>query len=390
MRKVTFLFLLAGLSLTLGAQQMERQNQSLFEELTNIRTKTERFNLFLNMQGNFDLDFNDNFQGGAFRMRQLRVEAKGDLNNWLSYRYRQRLNRSNDGSNMIDNVPTSIDYAGMGVKVSDKVKFFLGKQCAAYGGIEFDLNPIEIYQYSDMIDYMSNFMTGLNVTYDIIPTQQIQVQILNSLNFSNPEDMYGSSPDIIPAKLPLVYTLNWNGNFDDVLKTRWSASAMNETKKNWMFYYALGNQITSGNFNMFFDFMYSTEDLDRKGIITNILHQNLPEVEGRRPNAFDARYMSLVAKFNYRIFTQWNVFVKGMYETASVRKGTDTIEKGKYRTAWGYLGGIEFYPMASDLHFFLTYIGRSYNYTDRAKALGSVNENTNRVTVGFIYQLPVF
>ena len=28
--------------------------------------------------------------------------------------------------------------------------------------------------------------------------------------------------------------------------------------------------------------------------------------------------------------------------------------------AWGYAGGIEFYPMESNLHFFLAYVGRSY------------------------------
>ena len=43
-----------------------------------------------------------------------------------------------------------------------------------------NLNPIDIYQYSDMIDYMSNFMTGLNVGYNITPEQQLNLQILNS------------------------------------------------------------------------------------------------------------------------------------------------------------------------------------------------------------------
>ena len=78
---------------------------------------------------------------------------KGDINDWLSYRYRQRLNRGNDGSGNIDNVPTSIDWAGVGIKLN-KFSFFAGKQCVSYGGIEFDLNPIDIYEYSDMIEHM--------------------------------------------------------------------------------------------------------------------------------------------------------------------------------------------------------------------------------------------
>ena len=134
----------------------------------------------------------------------------------------------------------------------------------------------------------------------------------------------------------------------------------------------------------FVDFMYSKEDIDRKGIITNIVG---------RPgghNAFDAGYLSVVAKCNYRFLPKWNAFVKGMYETASVTKASEGIEKGNYSTSWGYLAGIEFYPMETNLHFFVTYVGRSYDFTSRAKVLGQENYSTNRVSVGFIWQMPVF
>ena len=71
--------------------------------------------------------------------------------------------------------------------------------------------------------------------------------------------------------MPLVYTLNWNGNFNNVFKTRWSASVMNEAKSHNMYYYALGNELNLGKWNAFVDFMYSKEDIDRKGIITSIV-----------------------------------------------------------------------------------------------------------------------
>lgn len=390
-----FLLLLVGLLPYANAQQkVEKkgfmEDKTLFEELTNMKKKTDKFNLFLNMQGSFDLNFRDGLDNGSFKMRQLRIEAKGQITPWLSYRYRQRLNRSNDGSGMMDNVPTSIDYAMIGVKPIEDLTFNIGKQCAAYGGIEFDLNPIEIYEYSDMIDNMSNFMTGLNTIYDLTPTQQLQLQILNSRNGSM-ESTYGVSPDIRPSKLPLVYTLNWNGSFSDVFKTRWSASAMSEAKDKWLYYLAFGNELTLDKFNMFVDVMYSSEDIDREGIITSIVPKDmLGNEETGYHHAFDTRYLSLVAKLNYRFLPKWNVFVKGMYETASVAKANEGIEKGKYRTSWGYLAGIEYYPMKTNLHFFLTYVGRSYDFTNKAEAFGSSNYNTNRLSLGFIYQLPVF
>ena len=59
------------------------ETKTLFEELTNVK-KTRWFNLFLNMQGSFDANFRDGFEEGAFKMRQLRIEAKGNISNWLS------------------------------------------------------------------------------------------------------------------------------------------------------------------------------------------------------------------------------------------------------------------------------------------------------------------
>ena len=395
MKKLMFMLLILGSIQGVYAQRTEKSkkfmvDKTLFEELTDVKKKSDKFNLYLNMQGGFDANFRDGFEEGTFKMRQLRIEMKGNINNWLSYRYRQRLNRSNDGGGMIDNVPTSIDYAGIGIKLNNRFNLFAGKQCTAYGGIEFDLNPIDIYEYSDMIENMSNFMTGLNIGYNLTSTQQLNLQILNSRNgsfdstYGITENEEGKLPDLKSGKLPLVYTLNWNGTFNDIFKTRWSASILNEAKSKNMYYYALGNELNLDKFNMFLDFMYAQEGIDRNGTITGIVG---------RPGGhtvFDTGYLSVVTKLNYRFLPKWNVFVKGMYETASVTKSTEDIAKGNYRISWGYLAGVEYYPMETNLHFFLTYVGRSYNFTSRAKILGQENYSTNRISVGFIWQMPVF
>ena len=380
MKKLLAILLLAGCVQGVSAQSTAAE-KSLFEEVTGLKSKSDKFNLYMNMNGSFDAQDQDGFQGAKFNMRQLRIEAKGNINDWLSYRWRQRLNRPNNGGDNIDNLPTSIDIAGIGVKLNDKWSIFAGKQCAAYGGIEFDLNPIEIYEYSDMIENMSNFMSGLNIGYDFAAGQQLNFQVLNSLNGSF-ESTYGDV-DVEPTKVPLVYTLNWNGNFNDVFKTRWSASIMNQGKDEKMTYIALGNELSLGKFGMFLDYMYSKEDIDRKRIITGML--------GGGASVPGAEYMSVVTKLNYRFTPNWNVFVKGMYETASLDKKVGEYADGKYRTSLGYFAGLEYYPMEnSNLHFFLTYVGRKYNYTDMAKKLGLKDYDTNRVSVGFIYQMKMF
>ena len=383
MKKFLAILLLAGCVSGVEAQNNANE-KTLFEEVSGLKKKSDKFNFFLNMNGSFDaMDMDEAGKSGKFNMRQLRIEAKGQVNDWLSYRWRQRLNRPNNGGDNIDNLPTSIDIAGIGVKLNDKWSLFAGKQCANYGGVEFDLNPIEIYEYSDMIENMSNFMTGVNIGYDATPNHQFNFQVLNSLNGSF-VDTYGNVP-VEMTKLPLVYTLNWCGNFNNVFKTRWSASIMNQAKDKNMTYIALGNELSLGKFGMFLDFMYSKEDIDRKRIMTSML--------GGDASLPSAEYMSIVTKLNYRFKPNWNVFVKGMYETASLGKNIETeggeeFEKGKYRTSLGYLAGLEYYPMEnSNLHFFLTYVGRKYNYTSKADLK---DFDTNRVSVGFIYQLQMF
>ena len=114
MKKIMFILLIMGSIQGIYAQKTEKSkkfmvDKTLFEELTDVKKKSDKFNLYLNMQGSFDANFRDGFEEGAFKMRQLRIEMKGNINDWLSYRYRQRLNRSNEGGGMIDNIPTSID-----------------------------------------------------------------------------------------------------------------------------------------------------------------------------------------------------------------------------------------------------------------------------------------
>lgn len=391
------LIILLGLILfsipALLAQHLDFQSNpdanapTLFERVTKLEKKVDWFNLYLNMQGSFDVYFNDDsrVEQTAFRMDQLRIEVKGNVTDRIYYRYRQRLNRSNSALKL-DNMPASIDYAAVGFHVNDKFSVFAGKQCTAFGGFEFDLNPIEVYQYCDMLEYMNNFLTGIDFSYWISPAHEFRFQIVDSRNGSF-EDLYGQVPNNIEsAKAPLGYTLNWNGSFlENKVKTRWSASIFHEAKKKNWYYYALGTEVALSKFLGFFDFMYSTENIDRTGIISEII-----ATDGFDTRALDTRYMSMVLHLNYRICPKLNLFAKGMYETATVQKANQELEKGKYRTSWGYMGGIEYYPMQDNLHFFLNYIGRSYDYTNRAKVYGVGNSNPQRVELGLVYQLPMF
>lgn len=121
--------------------------------------------------------------------------------------------------------------------------------------------------------------------------------------------------------MPLVYTLNWNGNFNKVFKTRWSASVMSEAKGKNLYYYAVGNELNLDKFNMFVDFMYSQEGIDRNGTITGIVGN----ASGH--NAFNAGYLSVVTKLNYRFLPKWNAFVKVCTKPLRLLKQLTALKK---------------------------------------------------------------
>ena len=173
---------------------------------------------------------------------------------------------------------------------------------------------------------------------------------------------------------------------EDKLKTRWSASIFHEAKKQNWYYYALGTEVNLNRFIGFLDFMYSSEDLDRTGIISEITAN-----DGYDTRALDTRYLSLVLHLNYRVLPKLNLFARGMYETASVEKASDLLAKGKYRTSWGYLAGIEYYPMEENSPFLSEFTSAALsNIPTKLKYSGVGNSNPQRIELGLVYQLPVF
>lgn len=361
--------------------------KTLFERVTNIEKKNDKFNMYLNMQAGLYTGFNQNgvdgFAGGAFKVPQLRLEVKGQLTDRLSYRWRQRLNKSYEPTGS-DALPLAIDVAGVGIKATEGLSFFLGRQCVAYGGFEFDANPIDIYKYSELVAHQYIFMTGLAASYNFTPGQQMVFQVLNS-NSRDATEFYGDSIEV--RRMALVYSLGWNANmFDGLWQTRYSVSVMNETKDCNMYYVALGNLFTfSPKWNMYVDLMGSIENIDRKGMMTEII--GLQD----NHNVNNAMYGAVAAKLNYRFHPKWNAFVKGTYDWIGMLEGGNGYSKGVYRTALNYLAGVEFYPMHdSDLHFFCVFTGQTNLYADKALMFNKSNYSTQNASIGFIYKLPVF
>ena len=405
MKKIIMMF--AALAMTMGANAQgnnigmgggDGDIQSIHERITKLEKKNDMFNLYFNYAASFQAEHNSlsDEWGTKFANKQLRIEIKGNLTDKLYYRLRHRLNKATDAKGE-DNFAKATDIMMVGYNFNDKLSISGGKMCQIWGGFEFDENPMYIYQYSDMVDYMDNFMAGVTVSYKPIPTQEIAVEISNSYN-GKFADEYGDEAVVVnndeahalqKSKNPLTYIINWNGSFfDGKLNTRWAWGLQTQAKGKYSRMLTLGQQLNLPKFQWYFDYMGAFDDLDRLRIATNELGGALVDADGDGiDNAYlgKVHYNSFITKANWQFAPSWNLMLKGMYETASVTK----MEQFKnYRKSFGYMGSIEYYPAKQqDFRLFLAYVGRKFDYSTKC---GLKDYNTDRIELGFMYRIKAY
>ena len=405
MKKIIMMF--AALAMTMGANAQgnnigmgggDGDIQSIHERITKLEKKNDMFNLYFNYAASFQAEHNSlsDEWGTKFANKQLRLEIKGNLTDKLYYRLRHRLNKATDAKGE-DNFAKATDIMMVGYNFNDKLSISGGKMCQIWGGFEFDENPMYIYQYSDMVDNMDNFMAGVTVSYKPIPTQEIAVEISNAYN-GKFADEYGDEAVVVnkdkakalqKSKNPLTYIINWNGSFfDGKLNTRWAWGLQTQAKGKYSRMLTLGQQLNLPKFQWYFDYMGAFDDLDRLRIATNELGGALVDADGDGiDNAYFGKvhYNSFITKANWQFAPSWNLMLKGMYETASVTK----MEQFKnYRKSFGYMGSIEYYPAKQqDFRLFLAYVGRKFDYSTKC---GLKDYNTDRIELGFMYRIKAY
>ena len=352
---------------------------SLAGRVLNLEKKTEAFNFYFNYAGSYQLTERSGALSSAFRAKQLRLEVKGNFGEHLSYRLRHRMNKG-QGAMSEENFGKATDIMYLGWKFSDKFTLIAGKMCQWWGGFEFDENPMFIYQYSDMVDCMDNFLVGTALVLQPLPGQEFVLNITNSYSGVlsdeyGPSAMTVSGGTLTAASHPLAYIFNWNGSFlGDMLQTRWSIGSYTQAVGYHDRMLFLGEKLNLPRFQVYFDFIGSWEGLDRLRIASSEI--------GAGKIVTDVRYLTYLTKMNWQFAPKWNLMGKGMYETATVPS------LGKYRTSLGYIASLEYYPMKDqDLRFFVAYLGRAFLYSERS---GIPSYFTNRLEVGFMYRIKCY
>ena len=369
-----------------GFAENTEKSGTLFEYLSK-KDKPENININLSLRSCVALPFNDGKADElTFNMDYVMLGIHGNVTDKLSYRFLQRFNKTSDYENL-ESLADAIDYAFLKYWITPKLSVTAGKQALFFGGFEYDYSRLEIYEYSGMGDDISSSVTGVNMHYHFRPNQEVAWQIANNRK-STMEETYGVLPDNIEKPFaPLQYSLMWNGRFaDDFVSFRYAATASEQARGRWGVMLTGGQLFDWGKCNVYVDVLYNRAALDGMGTLRrmgvdeagNSLNRAVQNVE----------YLTCISELDYRFHSKWNAFVKGYYDWASVYEDNGLFQSGTWLSAWGYQGGIEFYPMADDnLHIFANALGKTFREVDIPSV--AVPSDRFRVSVGFIYRILV-
>ncbi len=386
--KILLTILFATLIFNIGYSQRQGDTTTYRNLIPNEKQELlKNVDLIMNMQTGLRNDFQDGeYLGTKFKFEQFRLEFKGYVHEKVFFRFRHRYT-SDFEPQSIDKIIKGVDFAYLRFDLSEKWQFTFGKTYADWGGYEFDLNPIDIYEYSDIIEMADNFLTGGEVHYNANKNHSFGFQVLDSRTGSF-DDIYDSVPNIQASKTPLAVVFNWRGSFfDGKFSTIWSYSVFNEAENMFKNYIALGNKLALNKFTIMYDYKISMEDLDRTGIISNEVPDNIYNYALK-----NTLYFSHWLKVDYRFAPKWQISLVGIYDKAKWLNDADPLKTtDDWRTAYTFIPTIEYFPWDDlNLKFYMGYVGRIFDYSDYATSrVGLKDYTTGKAVIGIISPLNI-
>ncbi len=319
------------------------------------------------------------YNGMQFQNGFTALGISGKLHEKVSFRFRNRFNKGGDVQSL-DQLGNNIEIAYIDIKANPKLNIRLGKMNPFYGGYEYEFSPMYVLEYNDIYSNALAFVTGAGITYQALKNHNFGLQVLNSRTMLY-EDLYG---DVIAENIqepiwPVSIVGNWRGNFfDGKLQTIYSLSYGNEVKNRGTYFFTLGHKYQNHNLTLMYDFHYSYEQVDTKGVMTNLL------ADGTL--AENVMYIENWLRAEYRFSPKF----KGLL-TLMTSSGYDDVKMNNdhLRTSYGMIPTLYYNPFKNiDIRFFLAYIGRYYDFSNYAReTLGAANYSRNELRVGVIAPL---
>ncbi len=328
---------------------------------------------------------NNDITSSEFSVNQLRFEIKGKIHDKVFFRFRNRYTKIPD-PNTVDTISRTVDLAHLIIDIAPQTKLTFGKMIGDWGGYELMMNPIEILSYNVINDKSDNFVVGAALTYSLLDHKNaFNLQLVNARS-KTLQEQYPTNlpPGITQTKTPLGLVTNWKGHlFDGKLETTYSFAHLIDAEKANRNYIALGNKIKTGKLSLYYDFQYSKEDLDQKGIISNcIKNQNIYAAQ-------DVTYVENWIRAEYKIQPKVDLLLTVMSNNSYWSGNPDANKNRLLVTSYGFIPTIEYSPFADlNMKFFVGYVARKYNYTSYAETkFNAVDFSTAQLSFGIIAPL---
>ncbi|MFD2518273.1 porin [Salinimicrobium flavum] len=381
MRKPFVICLLLLVSLR-GVSQI---NDSLPEPLI----PAEKIGLLKNINITFDMRMEFQaytFRGGDHYYNGIQFSngftalgIAGKLHDRVNFQFRNRFNKDSDVQTL-DRLGSDIELAYLDVELTPNINLLMGKMFAFYGGYEYEFSAMDVLEFNDIYNNALAYVTGAGITYQALPNHKFGLQVLNSRTMHY-DDLYGDvvAENIREPDWPVAVVGNWRGSFfDKKIQTIYSLSYSNQVRSRGTYFFTLGHKYQHRDLTLMYDFGYSFEEVDTKGIMTEIL--------GNDQIAEEVTYAENWLRAEYRFSPRFKGLLTLMTSSAL---GEMQGDRDHFRTSYGMIPTIYYSPFKEiDLRFFLAYIGRYYDYSDYAiENLGQSNYNKNEVRIGFIAPL---
>jgi hypothetical protein len=376
---------LIGLLLLIPVLGFSQQKDSLGEPLipSNKIELLKNINFTFGMRMGFQaytFRGGDNYYNGIqFLNGFTALGISGKLHERVHFTFRNRFNRNSDVQTL-DRLGSDIELAFIDLKASPKLNIRLGKMNPFYGGYEYEFSPLYVLEYNDVYNNVLAFVTGAGITYQALENHNFGFQVLNSRTMHY-DDLYGDivAENIQEPDWPVAFVGNWRGSFfDGKLETIYSLSHSYEVKKRGTTFFTLGHKYQNKNFSLMYDFHYSYEEVDTKGILTSIVDDE--------SIAEDVLYIENWIRAEYRFSPKFTGLLTLMTSSAydDIKASNEHI-----RRSYGMIPTVYYSPFKNiDLRFFFAYIGRYFDYSEFATQNFDVSSyNKNEVRIGFIAPL---
>lgn len=386
MKRIVFAALALAFTLDSTAQEVDSLPKK--QEIIPTFAKKLNIDLFFRGGGISDSYTDDSKNSTHFVIDNARLNLQGDFNEDLFYRVRFRPNLPFNATTQ-DGGTSALDYAFLTYRFGSARQWdvTVGKQLAAFGAFEKEINPLYEYIFTDYLNgvYNNVFLSGLTLGYKINGVHKIGVQLHNTVNtkFANLLSTKGFvAGDFKASKTPIGMYLFWNADLlDGKLKLRYSYNLSQYAANNLTHSLALGNWYKSGRHTLYLDLSYTYMGADY-GLTTS---QLLSAYDGLAKGVMqkDAVYKRAVSRYDYQLTDRWSLSAKlGIEQAGSTQRLSEQL-----RTNYIYFAAAQYAPLrGQDLRFYLAYVGNTISYD---KALHLKDEQMHRIAIGAYYTLPI-